>query len=97
MDSPNESRRHWMLWLFKSAGEKNPNNTYYQFWQQENHPVELISTNFTAQKINYLHENPVRAKLVDVAQRYVYSSAKDYAGEKGLLPVVMLDDVYFGR
>ena len=97
IDSPIESRRSWMLWLFKSAGKKNSNNTNYQFWQQENHPVELVSTKFVKQKIEYLHENPVRAKLVDTPERYVYSSAKDYAGEKGLLPVTILEEVYYGN
>ena len=97
IDSPMESRKNWMLWLFKSAGKKNPNNTSFQFWQQENHPIELISGGFTKQKIEYLHQNPVRARLVDVAERYVYSSARDYAGEKGLLPVTVLEEVYYGK
>ncbi|WP_373513463.1 hypothetical protein [Persicitalea sp.] len=43
-----ESRRGWMLWIFEQAGgpafrEANAKNKDYQFWQQENHPVELIS------------------------------------------------------
>jgi len=84
-----------MLWLFKSAGESNSNNQHYQFWQQDNHPIELVSTSFTKQKIDYLHENPVRAKLVDSAQRYVYSSAKDYSGECGLLPITILEEVFY--
>jgi putative transposase len=94
INSPTESRRNWMQWLFKSAGKQNANNTNFQFWQQENHPIELESAKFTRQKIEYIHENPVRAKFVDVAQRYVYSSAKDYAGERGLLPISILEDVY---
>jgi putative transposase len=36
-----ESRRSWMLWIFKSAGQKNINNTFYQFWRQDYHPIEL--------------------------------------------------------
>ncbi len=90
-----ESRRNWMLWIFESAGKKNSNNTHYQFWQQDNHPVQLESGKFVKQKVEYVHENPVTARLVDEAQRYVYSSAKDYAGEKGLLPVNILDEVYY--
>lgn len=43
IDTPIESRKSWMLWLFRSAGQYNSNNTNYQFWQQENHPVELVS------------------------------------------------------
>lgn len=37
--STTESRKEWMLELFESAGNKNPNNVKFQFWQQDNHPV----------------------------------------------------------
>ena len=86
-----ESRKNWMLWIFKSAAAKNKNNTNFQFWQQENHPEELYSTKFIKQKLDYIHNNPVAALIVDAPERYVYSSAKDYYGEKGLLPVLQLD------
>ena len=36
-----ESRKEWMLPLFKEAGKANSNNTAYQFWQQSNHPILL--------------------------------------------------------
>ena len=85
-----ESRRNWMLWLFESAGKSNSNNEAFQFWQQENHPVELTTPAFTKQKLDYIHNNPVTARLVDTPERYVYSSAKDYCGEKGLLPISFL-------
>ena len=35
--SPRESRRDWMLPIFKNAGDKNPRNKNYQVWQQDNH------------------------------------------------------------
>jgi putative transposase len=41
--NPKESRKEWMLWMFARAGKKNSNNTNYQFWQQDNHPIELNS------------------------------------------------------
>ncbi|MCW3126321.1 MAG: hypothetical protein JWO03_1979, partial [Bacteroidetes bacterium] len=68
-----ESRRNWMLWLFESAGKNNSNNEAFQFWQQENYPVELTTPEFTKQKLNYIHNNPVTARLVDAPERYVYS------------------------
>ena len=40
LDNPKESRKNWMLWIFKKAGEKNNRNKDYQFWQQDNHPIE---------------------------------------------------------
>ena len=64
-----ESRRNWMLWLFESAGRNNNNNIAFQFWEQENHPILLTSPKFTKQKIDYIHDNPVRARLVDTPDR----------------------------
>jgi putative transposase len=86
-----ESRRGWMLWLFKKAGEGNSKNTNYQFWQQENHPIELITNKFIDQKLQYIHENPVKAGLVDEPWEYRYSSARDYMNnQKGLLDVELI-------
>jgi hypothetical protein len=52
-----------MLWLFRIEGQHNPNTTLYQFWQQENHPLELNTNLLLDQKLHYLHQNPVRAGL----------------------------------
>jgi len=84
-----ESRRDWMLWLFSAAGQQNPNNVHKQFWQQDNHPVILATQEIALQKLNYIHNNPVRAGIVFEPQHYVYSSAVDYfTNRKGLLTVV---------
>jgi REP element-mobilizing transposase RayT len=86
-----ESRREWMLHRFSWAGKQNSNNTHYQFWQQDNHPEELFSDKFIQQKLQYLHENPVKAGIVDEPQYYNYSSAKDYyTSQKGKLSIVLL-------
>jgi putative transposase len=85
-----ESRKRWMLWLFRSNGERNSNNVKYQFWQQDNHPVCLETNVMIDQRLNYLHNNPVAEGIVEEPEHYVYSSARDYAGIKGLLDVVLL-------
>ncbi|WP_187262456.1 REP-associated tyrosine transposase [Pontibacter beigongshangensis] len=85
-----ESRRNWMLWIFRTAGEKNGKNTRHQFWRHDNHPIELLTNKFKDEKLHYLHQNPVTAGLVAEAEHYLYSSAIDYAGGKGLLTVVFL-------
>jgi putative transposase len=86
-----ESRRNWMLWLFGSAGERNKRNTNYQFWRQDNHAELLFGNEFTQQKLDYLHNNPVEAGLVDMPRDWLYSSARDYTGEKGLLEVQFIE------
>ena len=38
-------------------------------------------------KIDYVHNNPVNAGIVDEPLHYLYSNARDYAGIKGLAKV----------
>lgn len=89
-ENPQESRKEWLLWFFKNAGRKNPNNKTYQFWQQDNHPVVLDRAEIAEQKLDYLHANPVEAGFVSEPEDWLYSSARDYAGKKGLLEVMFL-------
>lgn len=91
-ENKSESRKEWMLPVFKEAGQVNARNTNYQFWQQDNHPIELFSSKFILQKIIYIHDNPVRAGFVDKPEHYLYSSARDYILQKkcGLLHVDFL-------
>jgi putative transposase len=70
-----ESRRKWMIRAFEQAGKYNPLNTNHQFWQNGNHPVLLYSPAVIDQKIDYIHENPVRAGFVGSAHEFWYSSA----------------------
>ncbi|RWY55451.1 REP-associated tyrosine transposase [Mucilaginibacter gilvus] len=89
-DNHQESRRDWLLWFFEREGRLNPNNETYQFWQQGNHPIELWSNYVIDQKLDYLHNNPVVAGWVDEPEHYLYSSARDYAGGKGLIDILFL-------
>lgn len=74
-ENPQESRSGWMLRLFERAGKYNNQNINFQFWQNGNHPLLLYSTEVIEQKINYIHQNPVRAGFVGSAHEYWYSSA----------------------
>ena len=85
-----ESRKEWMLWLMEAA-KKNRNDTKFQFWQSENHPIELTTQKIAWQKLDYTHHNPVEAGFVKNTTDWLYSSAIDYNGGKGLLDVILLD------
>ncbi len=86
-----ESRKEWMLNIFREAGLKNRRNMNYQFWRQDNKPIELDTNKMSEQRLNYIHENPVKEGIVDQPYHYLYSSACDYAGMKGLLDIDFLD------
>lgn len=77
-----------MLWMFGRAGKRNANNKKFQFWQQSNHPIELFNAKMLKQRLDYLHQNPVEAGLVVLPEHYKYNSAIDYAGDKGLIPII---------
>ncbi|ASU35852.1 Transposase IS200 like protein [Mucilaginibacter xinganensis] len=70
-----ESRREWMIKAFEHAGKYNPLNENHQFWQNGNYPVLLYSPAVIDQKIDYIHENPVKAGFVGAAHDYWYSSS----------------------
>jgi putative transposase len=90
-ENPQESRREWMLWMMERAGTKNSNNSGFQFWQQHNHPIELNTNFLMDQKLNYIHNNPVVSGFVDSAEEWLFSSARDYAGRKGLLEIHFIE------
>ena len=59
----------------------------YQLWQEGCHPELIQGESMMRQKIDYIHHNPVRRGYVDRPEHWRYSSARDYAGERGLLDV----------
>ena len=84
-----ESRREWLLDMFRSEGKKH--NNKFQLWQAESHPVALMTAKIAHQKLEYLHYNPVEAGFVKYTNAWLYSSAVDYNGGKGLLDIILLD------
>lgn len=89
-NNPKESRKDWMLWLFKSNGQKNSNNKTYQFWIQDNHSIELFDNDMIDKYINYVHQNPVKAGFVEKSEDYIYSSARNYCDIDGLIDVIVV-------
>lgn len=89
-ENPEESRKKWMLSECEFVGRYKSNIKNYKFWQDGNEAKEIHSNSFLEQKLEYIHENPVKAEIVENAEEYVYSSAKNYAGEKGLIEVVLI-------
>ena len=58
-----------------------------QLWQEGVHPEWISSSEMMKQKIEYIHQNPVKRGYVDHAEHWRYSSARDYACSEGLLAV----------
>lgn len=90
-DNPQESRTEWLLWMCRRAGMKNSNNNNFQFWQQHNHPIQLMNHEIFMQKINYIHNNPVVAGFVERPEDWLYSSAYRFSENKGLIKLHYVD------
>ncbi|MDD3077756.1 MAG: transposase [Paludibacter sp.] len=82
-----ESRRDWMLNLFEFSAKQHKRNEKYQIWTHENHAELIYSDKFIMQKINYIHENPIRAGIVEKAEDYLYSSARAFADMACMLDI----------
>ena len=80
-----------MLKLFSHAASRHKRNENFQVWTHENHAEECFSPYFTLQRIKYIHENPVRAGIVEREENYLYSSARDYADMKSPVNVSVLN------
>jgi putative transposase len=59
----------------------------YQLWQEGSHPQEITGDEMMLQKLEYIHLNPVKRGFVDEPAHWRYSSARNYEGKPGLLPV----------
>ncbi|SDW03632.1 hypothetical protein [Aequorivita viscosa] len=73
--------------MFKRAGEKNSNVKGYQFWHQNNHPIELWSIPMIKEKLEYIHNNPVKVGLVMEARESKHSSARNYTELDSVIPI----------
>lgn len=71
-------------------GKNNKKIKYFKVWQDGNDAQEIHTTGFLEEKMNYIHNNPVKAELVGRAEDYLYSSARDYGGEKGLVEIILV-------
>ncbi len=84
LDENNISRILEQLAFYKKA---HKGDRAYQFWQEGLHPEWIQNEAMMRQKVEYIHQNPVKRGYVDVAEHWRYSSARNYAGKEGLLEV----------
>jgi len=87
-----ESRKLWLLEIMTKLGIENVRNNDFQFWQQHSHPIELNTNFLLDQRLNYIHQNPVKAGYVESEEHWVNSSAGDYYGiRKSKIDIIFID------
>jgi REP element-mobilizing transposase RayT len=95
IDTEPEARKEWMLKRFENFGNLLGLMKKYHVWQNSSSPVfhDMKKTDTLVENISFIHENPVRDRFVDAATDYPYSSARDYAGMKGLVKITKIPAV----
>jgi REP element-mobilizing transposase RayT len=73
-----------LMALFKRV---HKTESTYQFWEEGSHPQRIESETVMRQKLEYIHQNPVKRGFVDLPEHWRWSSARDYAGQPGLIDI----------
>jgi REP element-mobilizing transposase RayT len=59
----------------------------YQLWQEGSHPQAILSEEVLQQKLEYIHNNPVKRGYVDDPAHWRYSSYRNYLNQEGILSI----------
>ena len=82
-------RREWMMRHFEDYGKPLRRIEKFHLWQNCSGPlrIDCQQPKYLLDRIAHIHENPVREMIVEQPEAYLYSSARDYAGIRGIVNV----------
>ena len=85
-------QRQQNIWLTQLIAGKRLHKTTqtHQLWQEGSHPQALFNEVAFRQKLDYIHDNPVRRGYVDAPAHWRYSSSRNYLSLPGLLEMDVL-------
>jgi hypothetical protein len=82
-----ESGAHTLLQELEFWKLRHKVDSRYQLWQEGAHPKAIQGEEMLRQKLEYVHNNPLKRGYVDEPVHWRYSSARNYMGTPGLIPV----------
>ncbi|MGQ0761300.1 MAG: REP-associated tyrosine transposase [Acidobacteriota bacterium] len=62
--------------LRKLRRESGTRGHKYSLWEHHSNVLPIFSDDMLMQKVNYIHQNPVRAEMVERAEEYRWSSVR---------------------
>jgi putative transposase len=89
LEQLDQERRDWLLAKLRQAKGANRTRSEYQLWQEGVHPQAIIDDAMMLQKIDYIHNNPVRRGWVASPEHWRYSSAHEWL--PGVIPLMRCD------
>lgn len=85
-----DNENYQQLFKLKKAKQRSHTGSVHQLWQQGFHPKQILGDEMMIQKIEYIHNNPVKRGFVDHPEDWRYSSARNYTGKKSIIPITLL-------
>jgi len=84
-------QHHLELFLkqMRTTGKAGRRDRSYQFWQEGSHPQMMENRKMLVQKLEYIHQNPVKRGYVAEAEHWLWSSARNYAEMESPVQVFM--------
>ncbi len=73
-----EQNKEWLLNQLAFYKKKYKLTSQFQVWQEGFHPEHVQNPEMFLQKLEYIHNNPVKRGYVDLPEQWVYSSARNY-------------------
>jgi putative transposase len=86
-----ESRSEHLLSQLEFYKVKHKTTQQYQLWQEGFHPQMILNEQMFKQKLDYIHNNPVKRGYVDEPIHWRYSSFRNYVGGEGLVEIELVD------
>lgn len=77
-----------LLWQLHSHKLPHKTESQHQVWEEGSHPQQIQNDAMMWQKLEYMHDNPIRRGYVDDPLHWRYSSARNYTGQPTLIDVV---------
>ena len=87
IDFLHEKKANHILKLLNYYKLQHKKDRRYQLWQEGSHPQAILNEEMMIQKIEYIHNNPVKCGYVDRPEHWRYSSARNYTGMESLLEI----------
>lgn len=82
------SGREWLLNQFEYHKLRHRSASTHQVWQEGAHPQLIQGDAMWWQKVEYIHNNPVRRGWVELPEHWRYSSASEFVlGKASVLAV----------
>jgi len=78
IDRLQQDRKGWLLNQLAYYKKRHKTKSNYQVWQEGYHPQLIVSTEMLTQKIEYIHNNPVKRGLVAAPEYWLHSSARNF-------------------